>query len=335
MNIIQKKWEFLNATVQYVPPQAKKLYAFGLAALAVRSIESLRANARLLPLNWYTAKSKAYRLTKNTKLASFFPELLARLGLVRSDDTVAIDFSDFGNRLQVLLFAKQTGRGRALPLYFEVLRYPIQKDSQNLFVIAAITRFTEIVNCKPTLVFDRGFACPAIIQFLKEHRYIFVIRVKGGKHVQTRNGRMVATRDMRPSDTLVRAYEHTLRLVVSDRPDHGAEPWYLVTNDRASSREHAIEIYYHRFEIEEFFRDAKRLLGLEWVNCKTGTTLSIVLWFVILGIWCLAHLETLLRQHREHERKAMRLSRVRYLFEYIQSACFSAAEGRYFHALCV
>lgn len=335
MNIIQKKWEFLHSTSVLVPPQAKKLYVFGLATLTARSIHSLRANARLLSLNWNTAKSKAYRLTKNAKLVPFFLELLRHLALIIEGDIVAVDFYDFGSGLQVLMFAKQTTKGRALPLYFETLQYPIQKDSQNLFVITAVRRFTDIVGFKPTLVFDRGFACPAIIKFLKEHHYVFIIRIKGGKHVQTRNGRMVAARNLQRNDALVVAYGHTLRLVISDRPERGGEPWYLVTNDFASPREAIIERYYYRFEIEEFFRDAKRLLGIEWVNFKTARTLSVVLWFAMLGMWCLAYLETLLQEHHRNERRAMRLSSIRFLFELMQAACFSTAEGRYFNALCV
>lgn len=335
MNIIQKKWEFLNSTLVFVPPQVKKLYIFGLATLTARSIHSLRANARLLPLKWNTAKSKAYRITNNKKLVPFFVELLHHLVLVASKDIVAVDFSDFGNDMQVLMFAKQTTKGRALPLYFETLHYPIQKDSQNTFVIEAIERFTAAVHCQPTLVFDRGFACPAIIKFLKENQYAFVIRVKGGKHVQTKNGRIITTRFLKKNDVQIMAYGHALRLVRSDQPLNGAEPWYLVTNDIVSSWEEIIQRYYHRFEIEEFFRDAKRLLGLEWVNCKTTQTLSVVLWFVLLGVWCFAHLQTLLDERRETSRRAMRLSRIRFLFEQLQAACFSAAEGRYFNALSV
>lgn len=331
MNIIQKKWEFLNSTAVCVPPQAKKLYRFGLATLSTRSIASLRANARLLPLNWNTAKSKVYRLTTNNKLVPYFLKLLVRCVRVRPDDTVAVDFSDFGNGIQVLMFAKQTGKGRATPLYFEVLRYPIPKDSQNLFVIAAIARFAAIIGCKPMLVFDRGFACPSIIKFLNAYGYPFIVRIKGGKYMQSRNGRMIAARNMRKNDARMRAYGQSLRLIVSNQPDNGGEPWYLVTNAVSLTRAEIIARYYHRFEIEEFFRDAKRLMGLTQVRCATAHTLSVVLWFVLLGIWCLAHLEALLREHHQRERKAMRLSCTRFLFERIQAACVFAAEGRYFN----
>lgn len=335
MNIIQKKWAFLHSTAFHVPPQAKKLYVFGLAVLTARSINSLRSNARILSLNWNTAKSKAYRITKNIKLLQVFPGLVRVLCLVSPHEAVAVDFSDFGSGYQVLMFAKQTGKGRALPLYFEILHYPIEKNSQNLFIMKAIGRFTTIVGCQPLLVFDRGFACPAIIQFLQENQHQFVIRIKGGKHIQSGNGRMLAARCLQRNDALVLVYGHRLRLIVSDEPENGAEPWYLVTNSATATRATIIRIYYHRFEIEEFFRDAKRLLGLEWVNCKTAQTLSIVLWFVILGIWCLAHLETLLDALERKQRVNMRLSSIRFLFEQLQTASFLAAESRFYHELFV
>jgi hypothetical protein len=108
MNILKQKWIFLNKTKANVSPQISKLYQFGLETLACRSIMSLRANARLLPLNWNTAKSKIYRLLSNGKIPLVFITLLQTLSLVGEKDIVNIDFSDFGNGFQVLMFAKQT-----------------------------------------------------------------------------------------------------------------------------------------------------------------------------------------------------------------------------------
>lgn len=333
MNIIQKKWEFLNSTLDSVPKQARKLYLFGLATLSSRPVRSLRSNARLLSLNWNTAKSKAYRLTQNKKLLSFFPALAASLAPVGEKDIIALDFSDFGGGLQILMFAKQTGKGRARPLYFEILKYPIQKDSQNTFVIQAIERFIARMGCKPCLVMDRGFASPSIIRFLETNQYIFIVRLKGGKRLGTRNGRLLAARNMKRKDAIVSAYGKRLRLVVSERAEGAKEPWYLLTNDTISSREKIIDRYYHRFEIEEFFRDAKRLLGLEWVKVKRTQTLAIILWFLLLGIWCLAYLETLLREHERRMREAMELSGIRFIMETLEAEAFALSEGRFVREL--
>ena len=330
MNILQQKWFFLNSTSFYVPQQIKKLYHFGLASFAARKVESISANARLLPIKWATAKSKAWRLTKNEKLVSIFPHLLYNLRLISSKDVVAVDFSDFGGNMNVLMFAKQTGKGRALPLYFDTLRYPIEKDSQNIFIIQAIERFGEILGFKPILVFDRGFACPSIIRFLSKNQWKFVICIKKGKFVFPENeNAALAAESVRGNDVVVEAYYRRLRLIVSDKEGGVAEPWYLITNEFTLSHDEIIGIYYHRFEIEEFFRDAKRLLGLEDVRFKTERSLKIVLWFLILGFWCLWHIEGLLGALHERERRKMGLSRIRYILEKILSCTILAVEREF------
>ena len=333
MNIIQKKWEFLNSTTHGVPPQLKKLYVFGLRTLAARDIRSLRASARLMDLNWHTAKAKSYRLTQNPRIASVFLSFVTAVHPVHDTDCVNVDFSDFGNGFQVLLFAKQTRRGRAIPLFFDVIQYPIPKDSQNLFIERTIVRFYKTVHAKPTLVFDRGFASPFIVRFLKENQWQFVIRVKAGKHVVDPATHLsFASRSASKGDQSVLAYGASLRLVVSNKKEGMDEPWYLVTNDFVSSRERIIDTYYHRFEIEEFFRDAKRLLGLEPIYFKTKATLVVVLWFTILGVWCLTHLAEQMEELKQRQRNAWRLSAVRYCFEKLSIATLVAAEGMYLHS---
>jgi hypothetical protein len=330
MNIIQKKWEFLNATSVLVPAQAKKLYRFGLETLAVRDIGSLRASARITGLNWNTAKSKNYRLTKNRKMVPVFSSMLTKTHDMKASDHVAVDFSDFGGGMQVLMFAKQTNRGRAIPLYFEVLQYPVSEKSQNTFVINAVKHFGAIVGCRPMLIFDRGFACPSIVSYLLENQWKFIIRMKQMKFAaDPETGCPFPLGKAAANDQPVVMYENIIRLVVSDKAEGSPQPWYLATSDTNLSRNEIIEIYYHRFEIEEFFRDAKRLLGLEPITFKNIRSLSVVLWFVVLGTWCLRHLETLLDELKLEEREKMRLSAVRYLFEKIKTIQVLAAEREY------
>ena len=131
-------------------------------------------------------------------------------------------------------------------------------------------------------------------------------------------------RDVTLNDLKVICYQRKLRLVISDKLSGMTEPWYLITNDFYSKREKVIETYYYRFEIEEFFRDAKRLLGLEHVQFKTETSLKITLWFVILGIWFLWSLEE--KEYEKNQRDKMRLSIIRYYLEKIQSEIIQIAE---------
>jgi uncharacterized membrane protein YccF (DUF307 family) len=97
-----------------------------------------------------------------------------------------------------------------------------------------------------------------------------------------------------------------MNLVVTPKPDTkmkaktGArESWYIVTNDLEATAEMVTEIYYYRFEIEEVFKDAKRLFGLEWISFKKPERLTTVLWFVMLGMWLHLHLEVTIQVSRE------------------------------------
>lgn len=316
MDIITHKREFLQSLAPNIPAKVATLFSFGYDTLVGREIVSTRANARTALFGWSTAKSKMWRLLGNARVASTFPTLLTTLSLVSEDDVVAIDFSDFKDGRQVLMFAKQTKKGRALPLYFEILAYPIEKDSQNLFVNAAITRFFATVGCTPTLVFDRGFACPAIIHFLAQRKYRFIIRIKKRKFLcGVQSGHTHAAESFGSNDVSVRAYGHDLRLIASDKPKNDNDPWYLVTNDTTSSREEVILMYYHRFEIEEFFRDAKRLLRLEWVRFKTSRSLMIALWFAILTCWLFEIIAEKLTDSQKQECARWRVSTFRYIFE--------------------
>lgn len=117
-----------------------------------------------------------------------------------------------------------------------------------------------------------------------------------------------------------------LRFVISDKKERARESWYLVTSDTDSTRENIITTYYHRFEIEEFFRDAKRVLGLEFVRFKKATSLAVVLWFLLLGQWFLSSVEE--KTEELNERNRMKLSRMRYVFEMMRREWFLATEGQ-------
>lgn len=325
MTTVAVRRELFQSLVPHIPKKVRGLFAFGFDTLVGAPVVSTRANARLSPLGWHTAKSKMWRLLGNKRLVSAFPKCMAALGLVHTATVLAVDFSDFGNGMQVLMFARQTQNGRALPVYFEVLQYPIEKDSQNLFVIDAIERLVHYLGHRPVLVFDRGFACPAIIVYLAKHKHRFIIRLKGGKHVAYRaSGTVRAARDLRGNDVRIHAYGLLLRLVISDAPDNGNEPWYLLTNDEDTPREALIRTYYHRFEIEEFFRDAKHLLGLEYVRCRTVQGLTVVLWYVLFTTWLYERVARTLTDTEQHERTLWHVSTFRYVFEKNRRAAWRA-----------
>lgn len=321
MTTIAQRREFLKDVIPHVPQKVCGLFLFGYETLVGQPLWSTRANARTAQAGWYTAKSKMWRLLKNVRIVHTFPTLLVSLTLVREDDVVSIDFSDFKNGKQVLMFARQTGNGRSIPLYFEILEYPIEKDSQNLFIIATIERFVHHLGHRPALVFDRGFACPSIIKHLAQHRHVFVIRIKKRKWVTYRkSGTCRAAEEVRGNDVLVYAYGHNLRLVRSDKPKNGNDPWYLITNDEKPTRYEIIRLYYQRFEIEEFFRDAKHILGLEHVHFKTTQSLTVALWFAMLTVWLFERITQSLSDAQQRERDLWQVSDFRYVHEKIRQA---------------
>jgi hypothetical protein len=314
MNILKQKAIFFQEASRFSQKQTQRLFNFGLEVFFLKQIQSLRANARLSILSWQTAKMKVCRLAANAKIPAIFPKILMHLKIVNPGDIIAVDFSDFGNGVLALMFAKQTHKGRAVPLYFET--YIPRKDFQNPFIIQAVEKFSAIIGFKPYLVFDRGFACPSLIKFLEENGFKFIIRVRKIKQFNLANdGTKFKAKDAIGNDLLAVGYGRKLRLVISDPDGKNNEPWYLITNDFASSRETIIDNYYHRFEIEEFFKDAKRFLGLETLGFKQQLTLEIVLWFVILSTWFLWILEARMNEADRKLRSMMKISIVRYCWE--------------------
>lgn len=281
MHILKQKWVFFNRTLSDIPQQLRTLYTFGFNALTTERVSSMRGNARQVVSHPHTAKTKAWRLLKNRRWSTIIPRLLVQLRLITAESILCLDFSDF-HGWQVLTFAIQTHHGRA----------PITEKSQNIFIVSAIEKLVVIIDCRPKLVMDRGFACPHILKHLAAVSHLFVVRVKGGKQFRNHQQRLFTARSTSKNDQRIRGYTKRLRLVVSDKLRGMEEPWYLVTNDVSSTREEIVTDYYHRFEIEEFFKDATWLFGLEWVRFLQAQSMMTVLWFVLLGLWFVETLRT-------------------------------------------
>lgn len=298
MDIIDSSNQFLQMVAPAFPKKVRGLLLFGYRALSLQRIQSINSNARSTVANPKTAESKAYRVGTSSLLRRAFSDLISHLHLVSEGDIVAVDFSDFG-LVQVLLFAKQTHEGRALPIWFAVLPHQWTKEkSQNSFVTQALDEFRSLAGCDVGFVFDRGFACPDIIAHLCTSNILFYLHIKGVKRVLGCRGGKKA-RDFATGRHPIWAYGHRLSLVVTPKPEaHLKEPWYLVTNDLEASAEVVTDIYYHRFEIEEVFKDAKWLFGLEWICFKVPERLVTVIWFVVLGFWLHHYLETTLQSSR-------------------------------------
>lgn len=288
----------------HVPLKQTSLFRFGLATLSLSRFDSLNANARIWGGydNRNTAESRIYRLVTNTKIRELMPTLIPHLHIVTTESLVNIDFSTFATRrpyseFQVLAFGIQTYLGRAIPLFFDIIRYPIlQVGSQNIFIIKTIRTLGKLLGFYPRFVLDRGFAIPSLIQFFVEENIIFYVRSKKGKLVTIRKGmkeykdtdeldNLVAAGKIKQKDVMVKVYGKPMRLVISNKDRNNPEPWYILTNDMTTPRKKVLETYYHRFEIEETFKDLKHVKGLEILQMAKVTTFKTLMWFMILGCW--------------------------------------------------
>jgi Transposase DDE domain len=332
MNILSQTLEIISQEfIPYVSQKHLHLFKFGLQALALTRFQSLNSNARIAVANRHTAESKIYRLARKEAILKSFFNILSHLNLVNQNSVVIIDFSTFCG-FQVLTLALQTRFGRAIPLFFDIITYPIENPtSQNLFIVETIKKFREIIGFYPRFVLDRGFAIPSLIDFFMKNQIIFYVRSKSGKHVIVpgrgkNREKIVPLSQIRIYDSNISAYGYLLRLIISPKPQKDEEPWYIFTNDFDLKRKEIIDVYYYRFEIEETFKDLKYVSNLKQFFIKKKLTFKIVLWFFILTVW-LAHFldekfknfinKTKTNAHKE-------LSRFRYWFEAIQrSFCFS------------
>lgn len=319
MNILQESITIVNRSfASQVSVQQRQLFQFATAAFILSPrFESLNHNARLVIENTNTASSKLFRLLRNDTLLQTFPQIVSKNSFICSDSVVIIDFSTFCG-FQVLTLAVQTYQGRAVPLYFDCITYPILSEgSQNIFIIETIRSFLKERQVKPAFVLDRGFAIPSLIQFFVQEQILFYVRCKQGKTVTLpdRKGKeclMVANKLKQTVDTTVKAYDNlTVRLIKSDFDSKKhKEPWYIITNDFELQRKEIIDIYYYRFEIEETFKDLKHLFGLKKLCIKKMMSFKVLLWCMILKV-VLAYLihEKMIRIHT-HAKKQLSFVRI-------------------------
>jgi IS4 transposase len=79
-----------------------------------------------------------------------------------------------------------------------------------------------------------------------------------------------------------------------------------------------VKIYYHRFEIEETFRDIKHIFEFKRTRLNKPNSLKVLLWFVSLGIVLLYLATKPTKQSTHHPKK--RTSWLRQAYEQLQQA---------------
>jgi hypothetical protein len=289
MDIVGQTRMFVTTKIlPTIKKQHRTLFTFGLKALSLTAYDSLGSNARQIVGNTCTASSKIYRLVSNKTMVNNFHHMVKLLGITK-DSFINVDFSTFCG-FQTLAFAKQTGKGRALPVWNDCLTYPIEKEgSQNIFVLEQLQRF----------VFDRGFWIPCVMKFFLQRKILFYLRIKKGQHLawigkrKDKKGKKAYIIGNHTKDAAITVFGYRMRLIVSPPPPkqinpkkpQNTQPWYIITNDMDSSRKEVLQVYATRFEIEETFKDYKHIQKLKKLRVKTCKTFTVLLWFASLAFW--------------------------------------------------
>ena len=209
--------------------------------------------------------------------------------------------------LLALVGAVQTRKGRALPCMVETTYASTipatnsRKSTPRLqklraamvtsrrvqsftgHVIDSLQDFHDRLGFWPKLVFDRGFGNESIVNHLQAEGAIFYIRLKAGRFVEF-DGQKTEVKQLPDKDVTVQLFGLKLRVIRSPKSRRAKEPWYILTNDFSSSRTKVVRIYYHRFEIEETFKDIKHIFLYKRTRLNSPNSLKVLLWLVSIGI---------------------------------------------------
>ncbi len=128
-------------------------------------------------------------------------------------------------------------------------------------------------------------------------------------------------KQLKDKDASVQLFGLTLRVIRSPKSRRAKEPWYILTNDLTSSRNKIVKIYYHRFEIEETFKDMKHIFELKRTHLTNPNSLKILLWFVSLGIALLYKATKPTKQSVVATNPKKQTSWLRQAYETYQQAC--------------
>jgi hypothetical protein len=289
-----------------VPKKWLAQFNFGLNAFSLRSFQSAGSNARSVVANRCTASTKVDRLLANIRLAEQLGIVSDSLNFVKPGSFVNIDHSDM-NGLTALVGAIQTRKGRAIPCLVEATyAHHIPSDGSSTttprwrklrqamvfarraqsftdHTIDSLQSMADRLGFWPKLVFDRGFGNESLITHLNSEGAIFYIRLKAGRIVELDN-EQTQIRQLAKSDSTIQLFGLTLRVIRSPKSRRAKEPWYILSNDLTSSRNNIIKIYYHRFEIEETFKDIKHIFEYKRTRLNKPNSLKVLLWFVSIGI---------------------------------------------------
>ncbi len=176
---------------------------------------------------------------------------------------IAIDWTKVGE--WPVLVASIVVRRRGIPVWWAACDPSKMSRSMNAIEEAFLLQLRTMIprDVETTLLFDRGFRRVALVRFLREHGFHFVIRCPGDTSVWSRGFsgslrslKLVSgqVRDLGVVDATKRRPEPVRVVAVHDRGQKDA--WYLFSDLDLPGRD-IVRLYGRRFTIEEVFRDQK------------------------------------------------------------------------------
>lgn len=274
---------FFDQLAARLPRAKRRRFRHGVAALSQELFISLNAAGRGLADNQATGLSRVWRLARDSRLAANLQRAVVDqlLGSRSGRVWLNIDHTQIGD-FTVCVAAIQTGRGRAIPCWFQ-----INRGRSNAAIRPLLEALEQLVRqlqsyprLQPVLVADRWFASGRMIGFCQQAGWGFVFRTKTDKVVGTVRGEM-AVDEIAAYDTAVDYRGQSLRLILSKLRPGMDQPWWLMTNLQ-TTRQKLLDRYASRWEIESTFKDMKHIQGLRAVRVRTPTSLHNLLLFLSL-----------------------------------------------------
>lgn len=211
---------------------------------------------------------------------------------------VALDWVELRGGCRALVAGMCTGKGRAMPLAWKVVKaneFPRSQNDVEERFMRDLKRFVDMPS-KVVVVADRGFGRATFIALLEELGFRYVIRIRG--HVHARGEGYSGLVEEYP---LAEGHEADLGRV-SYREDgivetrlvmrwaRGAkEPWYLATNLTRKVANVCAD-YALRMEEEESFRDLKSHrygFALRYVKLSEPERYERLMMIWAMGVWLL------------------------------------------------
>jgi hypothetical protein len=188
--------------------------------------------------------------------------------------------------------------GRAVP----VLQWAIARDQlkarQNTFEMQFLAALRRCLprHWKVVIVADRGFQRVALLQYLDEQGFSYLIRLKGDACVavgsysgKLRDYPLQVGQCFKLGKVIYhKTKRYALKLIFNcEKHDGKVCRWLLATNLGLTARQ-SVKIYARRFWCEESFRDQKQEFELEGVRVKQAARLENLLLVLAIAVMILA-----------------------------------------------